>query len=158
MQDHTDDKSILVQATTSCRQATSHYLKQCWLIFVTPYSVTRPHWLNAFCALFNKVLTHLLVHQALIKALRVDVMQIWRRHQMETFSALLAICAGNSPVTGEFSSRRQVTRSFDIFFDIRLNRRLSKQPWSWWFETPSRPLWCHCNVDDVDKCVYLISL
>ena len=35
---------------------------------------------------------------------------------METFSALLALCAGNSPVTGEFPSQRPVTRSFDIFF------------------------------------------
>ena len=41
----------------------------------------------------------------------------WWRHQMETFSALLAICAGNSPVTGEFPAHRPVTRSFDVFFD-----------------------------------------
>ena len=40
---------------------------------------------------------------------------------METFSALLAICAGNSPVTGEFPARRPVTRSFDVFFDLRPN-------------------------------------
>ena len=39
---------------------------------------------------------------------------------METFSALLAICAGNSPVSGEFPAQRTVTRSFDIFFDVRL--------------------------------------
>ena len=45
---------------------------------------------------------------------------------METFSALLALCAGNSPVTGEFPSPRSVTRSFDISFDLRLNKRLSK--------------------------------
>ena len=42
---------------------------------------------------------------------------------METFSALLAICAGNSPVTGEFPSQRPVTRSFDVFFDLRLNEQ-----------------------------------
>ena len=65
---------------------------------------------------------------------------------METFSALLALCAGNSPVTGEFPAQRPVTRSFDVFFDLRLNKRLSKQSWSWWFETPSRPLWRHCNA------------
>ena len=45
---------------------------------------------------------------------------------METFSALLALCAGNSPVTGEFSTQRPVTRSFDVFFDLHLNKRLSK--------------------------------
>ena len=38
----------------------------------------------------------------------------WWRHQMETFSALLAICAGNSPVPGEFPTQRPVTRSFDV--------------------------------------------
>ena len=63
-----------------------------------------------------------------------------------TFSALLAICAGNSPVTGEFPAQRPVTRSFDFFFDMRLNKRLSKQSWGWWFETLSRPLWRHSTV------------
>ena len=38
---------------------------------------------------------------------------------METFSALLAFCAGNSPVHGEFPIQRPVTRSFDVFFDLR---------------------------------------
>ena len=46
---------------------------------------------------------------------------------METFSALLAICVGNSSVPGEFPTQRLVTRSFDVFFDLRLNKRLSKQ-------------------------------
>ena len=46
---------------------------------------------------------------------------------MEKFSALLAICAGNSPVPGEFPAQRPVTRSFGVFFDLRLNKRLSKQ-------------------------------
>ena len=64
---------------------------------------------------------------------------------METFSALLAICAGNSPVPGEFLAQRPVTRSFDVFFDQRLNKRLSKQSWGWWVETLSRPLWRHRN-------------
>ena len=69
----------------------------------------------------------------------------WWRHQMETFSALLAICAGNSPVTGEFPTQRPVTRSFDLFFGLRLNKRLRKQSWGWWSETLSRPLWRQCN-------------
>ena len=50
----------------------------------------------------------------------------WWRHQMETFSALLALCVGNSPVTGEFPSQRPVTRSFGVFFGLSLNQRLSK--------------------------------
>ena len=53
--------------------------------------------------------------------------------------------AGNSPVPGEFPVQMPVTRSFDIFFDLCLNKRLSKQRWGWWFERPSRPLWRHCN-------------
>ena len=65
---------------------------------------------------------------------------------METFSALLAICAGNSPVPGEFPTQRPVTRSFDVFFDLRRNKQLSKQSWGWWFETLSGSLWRHCNV------------
>ena len=68
---------------------------------------------------------------------------------MEKFSALLAICAGNSPVTGEFPTQRPVTRSFDVFFDLRMNKRLSKHRWGWWFETPSCPLWRHCNGHDI---------
>ena len=43
---------------------------------------------------------------------------------METFSALLAICVGNSPAPGEFPAQRPVTRSFDVFFDLRLNELL----------------------------------
>ena len=67
-------------------------------------------------------------------------------------SALLAICAGNSPVNGEISAQRPVARSFDVFFDLRLNERLSKQSWGWWFETPSRPLWRHSN--ELPLCTY----
>ena len=53
---------------------------------------------------------------------------------------------------GEFTgprwipAQRPVMRSFDVFFDQRLNKRLSKQSWGWWFETLSCPLWRHCNV------------
>ena len=69
----------------------------------------------------------------------------WWLHQMETFSALLALSAGNSPVPGEFPTQRPVTRSSDVFFDLRLNKRLSKQSWDWWSKKPSRPLWRHRN-------------
>ena len=65
---------------------------------------------------------------------------LWR-HQMETFSALLTICAGNSPVPGEFPTQRPMMRSFDVFFDLHPNKRFTKQWWGWWFETPSCPLW-----------------
>ena len=70
----------------------------------------------------------------------------WWRHQMETCSAVLAICAGNSPVPGEFPTQRPMTRSFDVYFDLRLNQRLCKQSWGWWFETLLCPLWRHSNA------------
>ena len=72
----------------------------------------------------------------------------WWHHQMETFSVLLAICARNSPVTGEFPAQRPVMRSFDVFFDLRLNKRLSKQWWGLWFEMPSRSFWRHFKCND----------
>ena len=59
----------------------------------------------------------------------------WWRHQMETFSALLALYAGNSPVTCEFPSQRPVTPSFDVFFDLCLNKPLSKHSRRRWFQT-----------------------
>ena len=68
---------------------------------------------------------------------------------METFSALLAFCVGNSTVPGEFPTRRPVTRNFDVFFDLRLSKPLSKQWWGWWFEMLSCPLWRHRN-----GCIY----
>ena len=71
----------------------------------------------------------------------------WWRHQMETFSVSLALCVGNSPVTGEFPSQRPVTWSFDVFFDLHLNKRFSKQSWGCWFETPWHSLWRHCSED-----------
>ena len=61
---------------------------------------------------------------------------------METFSALLAMCTGISPVPSELPAQRQVTRGFAVFFDLRLNKQFSKQSW---FETLSHPLWRRRN-------------
>ena len=72
-------------------------------------------------------------------------MVTWWRHQMETFSALLALCVRNSLVTDELPSQRPVMRSFDVFCDLRLNKRLSKQSRRPWFETSSHSLWRHGN-------------
>ena len=56
------------------------------------------------------------------------------------------LSAGNTPVSGEFPIQRPVTRSFDVFFDMHLIKRLSKHSRGWWFETLPRQLWRHCNV------------
>ena len=87
--------------------------------------------------------------------------ETWWRHEMENISTLLALCARNSPVTGEFPSQRPATRSFDAFFDLRLNKRLSKHSWGLWFETPSRSLWRQCNGSVrhyADGAVYIFSV
>ena len=56
---------------------------------------------------------------------------------------------------GEFPTQRPVTWSFDVFFDLRVNKRLSKQPWGWWFETPSWSLWHHCNASLIKSGMWL---
>ena len=61
------------------------------------------------------------------------------------------------PLCREFTGNRwipsqwPVTRSFDVFFDLRLNKRLSKQSRRRWFEMPSRLLWRHCNAEKYDS-------
>ena len=67
---------------------------------------------------------------------------------MEIVSVLLAFCAENSPITGEFAAQRPVTRSLQVFFDLSPNQQLSKQRRRWWFEMPSHSLWRHCNDDE----------
>ena len=74
-----------------------------------------------------------------------DSFSTWWRHQMEAFSSLLALCAGNSPVTSKFPSQRPVTRSFDVFLWSTQSKRLSKRSRRRWFEMPSRSLWRHCT-------------
>ena len=95
------------------------------------------------------------VHQPRsIRQVSCCVWYTWWRQQMETFSALLAIWAGISPVTGEFPAQKPATPSFDISFDLLLDKRLSEHWWGWWFKTPSHPLWRHIN-DIVDWCSHL---
>ena len=99
----------------------------------------------------------MLTHYSMVTPYQLNNIPWWS-HQMETFSALLAICAGNSPVIDEFPAQRQLTQSFDVFFDLHLNTRLSKQWWGWWFETHSCLLWRHCNNPCVLDLFYYILL
>ena len=100
-------------------------------------STIRPRWVKVTFMLSSKTPT-----------LEVPQYQTWGgtcwRHRLETFSALLALCAGNSPATDEFPTQRPVTRSF-VFFDLNLNKRLNKQSKPRRFETPLRPSWRHCK-------------
>ena len=61
-----------------------------------------------------------------------------------TFRVTSHLC-GEFTGPGEFPTQRPVTRSFDVYFDLRPNKRLSKLSWGWWFETLLPPLWRHRN-------------
>ena len=105
------------------------YINIYWIIMTMIYRRDR-HIMNlALCRIENW--WNAGIHINLVLCLNA-----WR-HQKETFSAKLAICAGNSPASSEFHVQRLVARSFDVFFDLRLNKRLSKPLRCWWFETPS---------------------
>ena len=114
--------------------------------------IESPHCGKSICHKVNAFIIIIYVDCVLPKR-RTNKGIPWWRHQMETLSALLAICAGNSPVPGEFPAQRPVTRSFYVFFYLSLNKRLSKQPRGWWFETPSWSLWRHCNAAGFLWCV-----
>ena len=81
----------------------------------------------------------------------------WWHHQMGTVSMSLALCEGNPPVTGGFPSQRPVMQKFYVFFDLHLNKRLSKPSRCQWFETPSHSLWRHCNVPTPSQCWEMIK-
>ena len=73
------------------------------------------------------------------------------RAKIKFFRVTGPFCAGNSPGTGEFPAKMPVTRSFDVSFDQDLNKRLRKQSWGWWFETPSCSLCLQRNISE--KCL-----
>ena len=64
----------------------------------------------------------------------------WCHHQMEPFSALLALCGRIPLVTGAFPSQRPMTWSYNVIFDLLLDKQLSKQSKRRRYETPSRPM------------------
>ena len=74
----------------------------------------------------------------------------WWRHQMENFPRHWPFVRGihRSPVN---STHKSQWRGALMFFYLRLNKRLSKQSWGWWFKTPSSSLWRHCNAEMTGK-------
>ena len=105
-----------------------------------------------------RVLVHLVVFQVSMSIndcgnvyWQHDLSKISRHISMMTSSKLkhfprswpFARGIHRSPVNSP--QKRPMTRNFDVFFDLRLNKRLSKQSWGWWFDTSLRPLWRHCN-------------
>ena len=110
------------------------------------------HWLTRLRQFFKATVTRARrpISQRIFE-LMIE-MSKWR-HQMETFSLLLA------PLWGEWTSlQRPVTRNFDAFFDLRLNKWLSKQQRRRWFETLSRPLWRKYNVINTTFVSFIIAM
>ena len=101
-------------------------------IYETIYAVLLP--------LLLWILTYFLHHDDSIETLHGDVTKCKHFLRYWTF-----VCAGNSPVAGEFPAQRPVTRSFDVFFHFRLNKRLSKPSRRRWFKTPSLSSSRYCN-------------
>ena len=108
---------------------------QCVLV-TNLYGVLSLHFANSGNITIGSYCLHIVLHDDVIK---------WK-HFPRYWSFVRGIHRGRihrSP--GEFRAHRPVTRSFHVFFDLRLNQRLSKQSWCWWFETLPRQLWRHCN-------------
>ena len=125
----------------TCQGYPEYFREPHWFSMGLP-EISRVTWqVCLWCCWSNKVLKSSAIHLRNCAICSLT----WWRHQIETFSALLALCVGNSPVTVEFPTQMPVTRSFDDFFHLCLNKRWSKHWWGWWFETPSRSLWRQCN-------------
>ena len=92
-----------------------------------------PNWYGAFYRILE-----------IIKCLRQCCRTMMTSSNGNIFRVTGPLC-GEFTGPGELPTQRPVTRSFDVFFDLRLNKRLSKQPWGWWFETLSWSLWRQCN-------------
>ena len=107
----------LARAMACCLTAPNHYLNQFWLR------------ISKCFMLFTASALVIILYNAMMTSSNGNI-----------FSVTGPLC-GEFTGPGEFPTQRPVTRSFDVLFDLRLNKRLSKQPWGWWFETPSWSLW-----------------
>ena len=89
-------------------------------------------WCRLKKVLHSWTLSHSVLCLQTISVMRLKSVGIMLTSSNGNIFALLALCAGNSPITAEFPTKRPMTRSFDIFFDLRVNKQLSKQSWGWW--------------------------
>ena len=126
-----------------CRK--SHIMMQCIHQNYT-WSSHEKHSIHINCTDIQKIGQYQNIQTCIYQA--CPARDITSKQSAKHDDALLAICAGNPSVPGEFPAQRPETQSFDVFFDhLHLNKQLSKQSWGLWFETLSRPLWPHCNVN-----------
>ena len=136
----------LVQLWLVTSSAPNHYMNQCWIIPNKTLG-NQPLWSVKHEINCNEFPSR--QHLLLFVQWSDDGHFLWPQRMMISSNwgifHLLAICAGDPLVTGEFPSQRPMTQSFDVFFDLHLDKRLSKQSWGRWFETPSHSLWRHRN-------------
>ena len=116
--------------TLSCHDMTSSYATRCLLFTTTENDDDHKLPSDLWLAVRNSR----------------DAIRVMMTSPNGNIFRVMVYCAGHSLVTGKFPTQRPVTRSFGVFFDPRLNKRLHKQSTRWWSETPSRSLWRHCNV------------
>ena len=114
------------------------YLASCDLIFrwgmFTKYIHIQSHGYKFSVAWMAVVYPHgtyfvTLFHNAIQwSILRVTGWDMMTSSNGNIFRVTGPLC-GEFTGPGEFPAQRPVTRSFDVFFDLRPNKRLSKQPW-----------------------------
>ena len=154
------EKSILVQVIAWCRQATSHYENQCLPISLPTYGINAPHCVKQCAILTKKCSYGVCILPAVVDLRLCEFLNLYHKRfidcMMTSSNGKIYRVTGHSPAPGEFPAQRPVTRSFDVFYDLRLKKRLSKQSWGWWLEMLSRPLWRHRDVliMDVNKQVF----
>ena len=81
-----------------------------------------------------------------IMSCHCSMMTSWNGNIFPVTGHLCGEFTGEFPRTDEYPTQRPVTLSFDVFFDLHLNKRLSKQSWGWWFDMQSCPLWRRRNA------------
>ena len=159
------DGGDIVLIFSLCKQARNILSKNIFLSI--PFNKYTTHVLWLFCLIFTKI--ELLVECQRPNVMRINVMlfkaqchEIWFVGRKTNVMTFIGVGKGDRFI-GLGSTHddviewkhfprywpfvREIHRSpVWFFFDLRLNKRLSKQSWGWWFETPSRPLWRQCNV------------
>ena len=173
-QDLTDDKSTLVQVLAWCRQATSHYLNQCWPRSPMPYGITRPQWVKwpedviwrqrsgsilalvMACCLTApshylnqcpRLISKLLWHspESDLKLLpHLPGANAWWHHQMETFSALMTLCEGNPP-GHQIKENIKAERHWSLWGESTSHRWIPLK------KTSDSQLWCFLWSASVQK-------
>ena len=118
---------------------------QCWKIITVPLNILSSVLL--YWEPQHSYLCYQTNHDIL--PMPIQILLRIKHHMMTSSNGNTSRVTG--PLYGEFNghwwipTQRPVTQSFDVFFDLSLNKRWGKQSWGWWFETPSCSLWRHCN-------------